>query len=133
MSDVKSAFKALTAEQQAIVRDCRVAGERALSPEGESVPTWRGAGCAECNGRGYSSRVGIFEMMDLNEDIRKLIMNNEDASVLTRAARGNGRSFLVIFCALPQCSTPVRQWSACCSSANFHSTFATRRKSIELR
>lgn len=28
MSDVKSAFKALTAEQQAIVRDCRVAGER---------------------------------------------------------------------------------------------------------
>ena len=51
---------------------------------------WRGEGCPECNGRGYTSRVGIFEMMDISDEIRKLIMNNEDASVLTRAARSNG-------------------------------------------
>ena len=29
-------------------------------------------------------------MMDVNDEIRKLIMNNEDASVLTRAARRHG-------------------------------------------
>jgi general secretion pathway protein E len=54
------------------------------------VPVFRGAGCASCNGRGYTSRVGIFEMMDVTDDIRKLIMNNADASVLTQAARRNG-------------------------------------------
>jgi type II secretory ATPase GspE/PulE/Tfp pilus assembly ATPase PilB-like protein len=34
--------------------------------------------------------VGIFEMMELDDEIRKLIMNNEDASILTQAARRHG-------------------------------------------
>jgi general secretion pathway protein E len=69
---------------------CKQPNGTVLSPEGESVLTYRGAGCSECNGRGYSSRMGIFEMMDVNDEVRKLIMNNADASVLTRTARKNG-------------------------------------------
>jgi len=61
----------------------------ALSPDGETVQTFHGAGCEDCNGTGYSSRVGIFEMMELNDEIRQHIMNNADASVLTQAARRN--------------------------------------------
>jgi general secretion pathway protein E len=34
--------------------------------------------------------VGIFEMMDVGDEIRKLIMANADASVLTQVARRNG-------------------------------------------
>ena len=62
----------------------------ALSPDGEAVDTFRGTGCDQCGGRGYTSRLGIFEMMEVNDEIRKLIMNGEDAGVLTRAARKNG-------------------------------------------
>jgi general secretion pathway protein E len=62
----------------------------AVSPEGETVHAFKGAGCAECNGTGYTSRVAIFEMMELNDEIRQRIMNNEDASLLTQAARRNG-------------------------------------------
>ena len=39
----------------------------------------RGAGCEACSGTGYPSRMGIFEMMELDEEIRKLIMSNADA------------------------------------------------------
>ncbi len=35
-------------------------------------------------------RMGIFEMMELNDEIRTLIMANADASLLTQAARRNG-------------------------------------------
>jgi len=69
---------------------CKVLDRIVLSPEGEAVQTYRGAGCVECGGRGYTSRMGIFEMMDVNDEIRKLVMNNADASVLTRTARKNG-------------------------------------------
>src|SRR5947199_5097362 len=69
---------------------CKQPNGTALSPEGEAIETFRGAGCEQCSGRGYTSRVGIFEMMDVTDEIRKLIMANEDASVLTRAARRNG-------------------------------------------
>jgi general secretion pathway protein E len=64
-------------------------GER-LSPSGQTVPHFRGAGCDACFGTGYVGRVGIFEMMELNDSIRKLIMSGADASDLTVAARGNG-------------------------------------------
>src|SRR6202040_1695774 len=73
-----------------ICAHCKQPAGTALTPEGDRVPTWRGAGCPECNGRGYSSRMGIFEMMDVNDEIRKLIMENADASALTLVARRNG-------------------------------------------
>jgi general secretion pathway protein E len=73
-----------------ICRECGVKDGQRLTPEGEMIETWRGAGCDQCFGSGYSGRVGIFELMELNDDLRKLIMANEDASVLTAAARRDG-------------------------------------------
>jgi general secretion pathway protein E len=61
-----------------------------MNPEGETVGTYRGAGCEACLGSGYTGRVGIFEQMELNDEIRALIMKNEDASKLTGAAKRNG-------------------------------------------
>ena len=65
------------------------AGER-LTPLGDLIPTFRGAGCEQCHDSGYLGRVGIFELMELNDRIRKMIMGNADAADLTRAARENG-------------------------------------------
>ncbi|MBM3734798.1 MAG: type II secretion system protein GspE [Acidobacteria bacterium] len=73
---------------------CRIADGVKLNPAGEQVPAWRGAGCDHCFGTGYFGRVGIFEMMQLNDDIRQRIMRNEDASLLTGAAKRNGMTTL---------------------------------------
>jgi general secretion pathway protein E len=73
-----------------ICSHCKEPAGMALTPEGEPVETWRGAGCEQCGGRGYSSRMGIFELMEVNDEMRKLIMNGQDAGVLTRAARKDG-------------------------------------------
>ena len=69
---------------------CKQSNGLVLAPDGEHIETWRGAGCPECYGRGYSSRVGIFEMMQVDDEIRKMIMANADAGELTRAARRIG-------------------------------------------
>ncbi len=89
---ITSSLVAVLAQRlvRVICKQCKEPAGPVLSPEGETVETWRGAGCPACNGRGYTSRVGIFEMMDLNDEIRKLIMQNADASILTQAARRNG-------------------------------------------
>ena len=50
----------------------------------------RGAGCEACSHTGFQSRVGIFEMMELSDDIRKMILANADAGALARAARAQG-------------------------------------------
>ena len=63
---------------------------RALTPFGEEIDTFHGRGCEACNGSGYKGRAGIFELMELNDELRHLIMGNADASRLTEAARRNG-------------------------------------------
>jgi general secretion pathway protein E len=69
---------------------CRTSSGRVISPEGERLESWRGAGCERCNGSGYIGRMGIFEMMELNDELRTRIMANEDASLLTQASRRYG-------------------------------------------
>ena len=89
---ITSSLVAVLAQRlvRVICKFCKRPDGVALSPEGEAIEVFRGDGCADCNGRGFTSRMGIFEMMDVNPEIRKMIMANEDASVLTRAARRNG-------------------------------------------
>ena len=89
---ITSSLVAVLAQRlvRVVCAHCKQPNGSALSPDGEYIEVYRGAGCEQCSGRGYMSRVGIFEMMDVNEEIRRLIMNNSDAGVLTQAARRNG-------------------------------------------
>ena len=73
-----------------ICANCKAPDGPRLAPTGETVQSSRGRGCETCFGSGYKGRLGIFEMMELNEDIRSLIMANQDASKITSAAKRNG-------------------------------------------
>ncbi len=37
---------------------------------------FRGRGCETCNNTGYKGRVGLFELMIMNDDLRDMIMHN---------------------------------------------------------
>src|SRR5271166_4133571 len=69
---------------------CKAPDGTRMSPEGEIVHCFRGQGCERCFGSGYTGRIGIFEMMELSDEIRKMIMRSEDAVAITGAARRNG-------------------------------------------
>ena len=51
---------------------------------------YRGKGCDACNRSGYKGRVGLFELMNLNDDLRDMIMRNASTDELRAAARGIG-------------------------------------------
>jgi type IV pilus assembly protein PilB len=51
---------------------------------------FRGRGCDVCNNTGFKGRVGLFELMVLNDDMRDMIMNNVSTDVLREAARKEG-------------------------------------------
>jgi general secretion pathway protein E len=89
---VTSSVVAILAQRlvRLICAECRVTAGKAITPSGEAVNTFRGAGCEACNGAGYRGRAGIFELMELNDELRHLIMASADAGRLTEAARRNG-------------------------------------------
>jgi len=89
---VTSSVVAILAQRlvRLICADCREPGGTAITPFGEEIQSFRGRGCETCNGSGYKGRAGIFELMELNDELRHLIMANSDASRLTEAARRHG-------------------------------------------
>jgi type IV pilus assembly protein PilB len=53
-----------------------------------------GRGCSRCNGTGYKGRLGVFEIMTFDDEIRDLIMNRASTNVLRVAAQKKGMVLL---------------------------------------
>jgi type II secretory ATPase GspE/PulE/Tfp pilus assembly ATPase PilB-like protein len=51
--------------------------------------------CKSCNGRGFKGRIGIFELMELDDEIRDLVASGADAAQLAVVAQKNGMRPLV--------------------------------------
>ncbi|HLD34488.1 MAG TPA: ATPase, T2SS/T4P/T4SS family, partial [Patescibacteria group bacterium] len=51
---------------------------------------YRPKGCPKCNNFGYKGRVGIFEVLTINEEIEKLLMNMAGETEITMAALEGG-------------------------------------------
>ncbi|MEK7612206.1 MAG: GspE/PulE family protein [Patescibacteria group bacterium] len=49
-----------------------------------------GVGCKKCEGTGYKGRIGIHEVLQITEPIRKLIMQRATAAEIRRAAIAEG-------------------------------------------
>ncbi len=47
----------------------------------------QGMGCENCKNTGYSGRIGIFELLIVNEDIKRLIIKKADANEIKRMAK----------------------------------------------
>ncbi len=58
--------------------------------EAEHVTPMRGAGCDRCNGTGYKGRIGLYEVMDIAEELRELVLVGASALELRRKAIDEG-------------------------------------------
>lgn len=50
------------------------------------VRLYQGKGCEQCQGSGFTGRVGLFELFEVDEDIRDLIMQRRPASFIRSTA-----------------------------------------------
>ena len=80
-------------------RQCRQAAEppveslieAGFSPsEAPEIRTYRGRGCDACNHTGYKGRVGLFEVMEIGDGLRELILRGGTATQLKRMAIQDG-------------------------------------------
>jgi type IV pilus assembly protein PilB len=55
---------------------------------------YRGAGCTTCSNTGYKGRVGLFELMILDDELREMIMENKTTDDLRNRAKEKGMVLL---------------------------------------
>lgn len=99
---VASSIQAIMAQRlvRVICKKCRVVDEnpnphflRLLEIDPEEVkkrPVYKGAGCSACQNTGYKGRLGIFEMLEMNAEMRELAFKRAPTTELRKAARAGG-------------------------------------------
>jgi type IV pilus assembly protein PilB len=55
-----------------------------------SFEVYKGRGCGTCNGTGYKGRIGLYEVMEITEGIRDLVMVGATAIEIKRKALEEG-------------------------------------------
>ncbi len=58
--------------------------------EAKKLKTYKGAGCSTCNNTGYKGRIGLYEVMEVNDEIRELILIGASALELRKKAIEDG-------------------------------------------
>jgi general secretion pathway protein E len=97
---VASSLVAVLAQRlvRVLCRECRVGYEASreelieigVRPPERPLRVHRAEGCSACNYTGYRGRLGIFELMLVDDDIRALVSQNIDAKTIKRKATGKG-------------------------------------------
>lgn len=65
-----------------------------VAPRGHRLPppghVWASGGCEKCGGSGYSGRTGVYEVIQITEEIRRLAVRNVDATQIKALAVEQG-------------------------------------------
>ncbi|MBC8428761.1 MAG: Flp pilus assembly complex ATPase component TadA [FCB group bacterium] len=65
--------------------------EAGVNPEEmRGVTTYKGAGCSNCTGQGYRGRIGLYEVLSINKNVRQSITNRVTAGQLRVMGVRNG-------------------------------------------
>ena len=56
----------------------------------KEIRLYKGKGCENCNNSSYSGRIGIFEILEVKDNIKELILSSADASKIKKQAIENG-------------------------------------------
>jgi type IV pilus assembly protein PilB len=58
------------------------------------VKVYKPAGCNECHNTGYKGRIGLFEVMEVTDDIKDLILSRAQSKDIKKKALENGMTTL---------------------------------------
>ncbi len=68
--------------------------EQFESLKGKDIPFYHGAGCKACKNTGYKGRIGLFETLVMDEEIRQLVLSRESTSKIKNSAIKSGMKTL---------------------------------------
>jgi len=104
---VASSIQAIMAQRlvRIICKKCKVVDENpdplhmeqlGITPEyRQQHPVYKGAGCSACQGTGYKGRIAIFEMFEMNTEVRELAFAKAPTTELRKAAKASGMRTLM--------------------------------------
>ena len=73
----------------------RIDLNKIMGKEVKEIRCYKGKGCQTCHQSGYSGRVGIFEVLEMEDSIRDLIMQKANSDQIKEQAVKNGMTTMI--------------------------------------
>ncbi len=67
----------------------------AVQDRAAPITLWRARGCSYCGGNGYSGRAAIFEILSVDDTLRRLIKPDVSAEIIAQQARLSGMTSML--------------------------------------
>ena len=80
--------RAFTEEEKAVINKIGEKYNVKFNLQGKK--TYDAVGCKHCNNTGYYGRIGIFEVLQMDDDLKALIVNSESTVEIRKKALENG-------------------------------------------
>jgi type IV pilus assembly protein PilB len=64
----------------------------------DNIELYRGAGCESCGSTGYRGRIGVYEVLSINDKIRRHVAEGSDTQVIREEAQSSGMKSLRDYC-----------------------------------
>jgi len=61
-----------------------------LHPQQVTFPFYKANGCPQCANKGYRGRMGIYELLEVNEEIRRAVASGKDSAKIKKVAVQHG-------------------------------------------
>lgn len=61
----------------------------------KEITSYKGKGCKICHMTGYLGRIGIYEVLEVTKEVRRLITDRSDSDVIAKAAIAEGMSTML--------------------------------------
>jgi type IV pilus assembly protein PilB len=74
------------------MRDARFTEEQVAAADG--VALYRKKGCPRCNQTGYKGRIGVYQLMEMSEDLSRLASQHASREEIERSAMSGGMKTL---------------------------------------
>ena len=92
---VSSSIRGIMAQRlvRTVCQHCKIPHAPSTAEQklvGNISKVWKGDGCPACGNTGYLGRKGIFELMNVNDDLRQMIYNGVTSTELRDEARALG-------------------------------------------
>ena len=62
----------------------------------DGIKTYDAIGCKKCNNSGYLERIGIFEVLNIDDDVKEMVMDGKSSIEIRRKAMEKGYRPLVV-------------------------------------
>lgn len=88
--NLRKVLKEMGSNKVLMTKDPEVAKVVKAMSEKQSIELYKGEGCDVCGSSGYKGRIGIFELLEMNDKIGHLTVENSPAEVITKQGIEDG-------------------------------------------